>query len=282
MAQLRLPRLKNCSHRGCTNKGLARDGFCMNHTQTASNAMYTVTDINGMKNPIGMELECVCSNYDVRKITECVTGDGSLPSGGQEIKILADASKIGQKAGNIALRAKSLGARVVRQCGFHVHTSLPTRMNTPDPYANNARSLINSTQKRALHKVVFGMQNEAFDLFPCRLSNTYCQKIRESYDHSALSQHYSWVSFSGHLPTIEVRLHSGTLSPSKIYSWGKVCIGMQKIFHDVLDGKRTEGVKRAENGEFIRLFRKNSVARQYLEARKAADGRNVRYNMQIV
>ena len=282
MAQLRLPRIKNCSQSGCTNKGLARDGFCMSHTQASNTEIYTVTDINGMKNPIGMEIECVCHNYDVRKITECVTGDGSLPSGGQEIKILADASKIGQIAGNVVLRAKSLGAHISRQCGFHVHTSLPSRMKSDNTYNNVARVLINSDQQQKLHKIVFGMQNEAFSLFPRRISNTYCRMIPENYSPYSLSEHYAWVSLSGHLPTIEVRLHSGTLSPSKIYSWGKVCIGMQKIFHDALNGEQTEGIKRAENGEFIRLFRKNSVARQYLDARKAADGRNVRYNMQIV
>jgi len=278
MVKLRLPRIKQCSHTNCSALGIGMDGMCMSHSTRTNGGAWTVTDVSGIKNPIGMELECVCHNYDVRRLTECVTGDGSLPQGGHEIKILADADKVGIVAGDIARKAKMLGATVVRQCGFHVHTSLPQGMTRS--YGED----LSRETKSKIADLVVAIQDEAFSLFPSRLENNYCRKISTNnyYASSRMQAHYDWCSFSGHIPTIEVRLHTGTLSPSKIYAWGKVCTGLQKIFHDLIAGKETPAIKRARNGEFIRIFRKNSAAREYLEARKAADGRNVRFRMERV
>lgn len=270
MAQLKLPRLKTCLHPECQNFGITMDGKCSEHTSIRDEWGSTPRNVREIQNPIGMELECICDNRAIRKITECVCDDGSLPYNGHEIKILGDASEIGVKAADIARKARTLGARVHRCCGFHVHTSLPGK---------SRESIESSRIANRFFETLDPIQDEMFELFPTRARSSYCTKFDEGDD---LFSHFSWISFSANHPTIEVRIHPGTLSASKIYAWGEVCIGLQKLFHDVIMGRETDRTEEAKAGNLFGLFDEDSVALQYLNARKNQNGRNVRFQLETV
>lgn len=278
MPTLKLPRVRKCNHAGCTNPGICLDGKCGSHTETRNSSEYTLRDVTGINNPFGMELECV-GPQTVRKITKSVSGDGSVYDRrgrgheGHEIKILDDASRIGRTGAITAVKARLAGASVNRTCGFHVHTSLPKQANDYD-----SRQALNWKQ---VQKAGLAIQDEAFRLFPSRDGNYSARLYMDDWDSSleSLECHCSWISRSNNHPTIEVRIHPGTLSPSKIFAWGKVCVGLQKLFHDCLLSRDTETVKRAMSGKFIELFRKGSIARNYLETRRDQGGRNVRFNL---
>lgn len=260
MVALKAPRLKQCLTENCSNVAVASDGRCVSHTSVSRyDKPWTISVTKPMKNPFGMELECI-GPMDIRVASECVTGDGSLGDHGHEIKILAESSVIGIRAAAAARRASKLGGKVNRKCGFHVHMSLPQNIGTAGSY-NRTQNAIR------LLPVVRAIQNEVMNLFPSRKCNYYCDLVSSTDE---LTQHYSWLSLSSIHPTIECRIHPGTLSAHKIIAWGQVCVGLQKILHNVLLDKETESTKRALSGEFMRLFRKGTIARHYLEARKDA------------
>lgn len=261
MVTLKAPRLKTCAHPNCQALGLANDDKCLSHTsENRYNKPWTLTVDKPMKNPFGMELECV-GPMDIRLASKCVTGDGSLGDRGHEIKILAESSVVGVRAATAARKARLLGAKVNSKCGFHVHMSLPKDSSGPNWYSVRPHNAITLTP------IVMAIQNEVRNLFPSRKDNYYCAPVRDSMQ---MREHYSWLSISSGQPTIECRIHPGTLNSAKIIAWGQVCVGLQKIFHNVLLGVETESTKRARDGEFIRLFRKGTIARHYLEARSEA------------
>jgi hypothetical protein len=268
--QLKLPRIKNCSTEGCNALGLATDGKCMDHTSTQTSSLYTIRyspTTHDIENPFGVELECVCRDYDIRKITECVVDDYSIYDDGHEMKFLADASEIGIKSAEAARKAQLLGARINSQCGFHVHMSLPKGVSG----VTNSKAL-------KIFEIAEDIEHEMFSLFPGRDGNDYCHRLEyddEIYDHS------SWLSISENHPTVEVRIHSGTLSPSKIYAWTKVCEGLQEVIHEAIIGRSDELRRKVRRDGLFGLFDTGTVARDYLEARKNQGGRNVRFEMEV-
>lgn len=265
MSVTKIPRIRKCKNKNCENPGLAVDGFCMCHTRKSESSEWTITDITGIKNPFGMELECLGRDDNIRKVAECVVDDGSLSSYGHEIKILADATKIGKIGAITARKARALGARVNGTCGFHVHMSVN--------YTGEIRNRYSVAD--LLQPVARAIETEAFSLFPSRRNNTYCHSVRGN----CMADHYSWLSLSGKFKTLECRIHPGTLSASKIIAWTAVCRGLQRLFQNVIDGEDTEIVKRAKDRHFIQLFRKGSVARHYLEKRKEVEGRMSAYSL---
>lgn len=265
MVALKAPRLKKCTHRDCESLGLASDNKCVLHTsESRYEKPWTLAVEKPMRNPFGMELECI-GPTDIRLSSKCVTGDGSLGFNGHEIKILAESSVIGIRAATAARKAAKLGGRITKKCGFHVHMSMPKSMSGENWHSLRRENAIK------LAPVVMAIQSEVRNLFPSRKDNYYCHGIR---GHQELTEHYSWLSISSGQPTIECRIHPGTLNASKIIAWGQVCVGLQKVLHSVLLGDETESTKRARDGEFVRLFRKGTIARHYLDAR--LDSQNTR------
>lgn len=274
MAQMRIPRLKTCS--ACDRVGVASDGKCIRHTNSPRSDLYTLRDVSQIENPFGMELECYCEDEDILYLTDCVTEDGSLDEYGREMKILADVSEIGAKAADLARRAKLLGAFVDDSCGFHVHTSLPKNRSLN---SHGRPQAINSSEASRLYSVMKPIEREVFSLFPARARNSYTSNL---YNADNLYDHCSWVSISGSHPTIEVRVHSGTLSESKIFAWAEVCSGLQQLFHDAIQDVDSDRVRMAKEGKFIQLFKEGTAARAYLDARHEKGGRNVRFKLEAV
>lgn len=263
-----LPRLKMC--KDCSELAIAADGRCQRHTRSrrvmssySARPMPTPT----VKNPIGMELECVVEHYHQRasvcSVAPCVCPDGSLGENGLEIKTVADAKRIGDRGADIAQRAHLAGGKVNRTCGFHVHLS-----NPKDPFRNHVR--IGHYHADNLLPYVRGMEASMYNLIPShRRDNTYCRPVTCA---DSLFSHYSWLSISERVPTIEVRLHPGTLNPWKVKAWADVCIGLQEILHSILGGEPSKNAELAKTGRFIETFPAKSLARKYLQARLDSNG----------
>ena len=273
MPSFKLPRLKECKTRNCTAYGISVDGRCIQHT-TFNEPVYTNNHVASLKNPIGVELECSAPRA-IRHITEILATDGSVNGGaeqyGYEIKAVDEHTRIGVKSADLARKAKILGSRVNRSCGFHVHMSFPGNPSISESYYD-----MKSEYKYKLFPIISAIQEEVFSLFSSRANNHYCFKIRRESD---MSDHSAWINVGYSRPTTEIKIHSGTLSPAKITSWTQVCVGLQKMFHDVYYEKETLAVKKAKNGDFIKMFRSGTIARKYLEARKASEGRLRRYRL---
>lgn len=267
-----LPRLKMCKN--CSDIAIAWDGRCMRHTR-ANRSTRSYSDrpmpTAAMTNPFGMELECVnpaASRSAVNVVTKFACSDGSLDDGGVEIKIVADAKKIGDKAADIAQRARIAGGLITNKCGFHVHMSRPVEYKSVrgvQIYQN-----IGTAEARNLFPYLKGMEPTFMEMMPNhRRDNQYCRAMRTESD---MFEHYYWLSISNRVPTLELRIHPGTLNPWKVKAWAEVCQGLQAILHSVLAGKPSEAAELAKAGNLVRTFPVNSLASKYVKARIAAKG----------
>lgn len=268
MPTIALPALKMCKH--CPEIATASDGCCINHTRSPRrirNYSSSPKVTRSMKNPVGVELECKNANRDKLTTVGHVSADGSVTGGG-EIKLVADASKIGIKAADIAQRARIAGAYVDRDCGFHVHLSSIRNhfgfvsLNYEEHYLQR------------LFKVAQKIENFIFDLMPqSRQRNLYCRRLT---DHHSIGYHHSWISASSRVPTIEIRIHPGTLNPWKVKGWIEACIVMQKAFHAALKEEENQILELFMTGEHDRIleaFGYDTLAYRYVSARLASGGK---------
>lgn len=281
MVTVALPRLKMC--KDCSEVAVSTDGRCGKHSTRAREVKnYTArpNPTKAMKNPFGMEIECIAGDKrrDVVTVASHVCSDGSLGYDGVEIKLVADAPKMGDKAADIAQRAKIAGATVSRRCGLHVHMSLPVNKDAYIPRYSRSHQeykALTSTDRDNLFPYIKGMEDEMYNLIPSsRRDNTYCQRIRRS---SELANHYSWLSLSCRVPTIELRLHPGTLNPWKVKAWSEFCIVMQEALHSIIEGKPNRQAEYMRAGTFTGSFPYSSLAGKYIRARKNADGKLLKF-----
>lgn len=123
------------------------------------------------------------------------------------------------------------GADVNKSCGYHLHTS-----NERFYTASNIEKLIHVWV--AIEDVMFLTQP------PSRFSNKYCQRLLKPFVSGSLEnlpkqkqeiiekfggvERYSALNLSALSKhgTIEIRLHSGTLDPAKIFNWIKLAHAM--------------------------------------------------------
>jgi hypothetical protein len=267
-----LPRLKMCKN--CSDIAVAWDGRCIRHTRASrSTRGYTERPMPtpAMKNPFGMELECINpdgNRHALNVVSKFPCSDASLGDGGVEIKIVADAKKIGDKAADIAQRARMVGGVINHKCGFHVHMSRPVEYKTlrgVQMYQN-----IGGSEASNLYPYLRGMEATFMSMVPKhRRDNQYCRALSNAND---IFDHYYWLSISTRVPTIELRIHPGTLNPWKVKAWAEVCAGLQTILHSIIAGKPNEAAEKAKEGNLLSTFEPNSLAAKYIKARLNANG----------
>lgn len=268
-----LPRLKMC--KDCDEIAVSFDGRCKNHTRS-SRGVRNYTDrpnpTKSMVNPFGVELEAIntCPRRSLFSVEQFVCYDSSVEGdGGAEIKIIADSKRIGDKSADVAQRALIAGGKVNKKCGFHVHMSMPKVAESIS--GRPIFQPLTDQDLRNIYPFLEGMQSVFFSLMPpSRRDNHYCRAFRDGF--YSLQDHHSWVARGARTPTLELRIHPGTLNPWKVKAWIDVCKGLQKIVHSVMLGSPSKDAIDAREGRFIETFKKNSLARKYLDARMASNG----------
>ena len=204
MPSTTLPRLKMCKNDNCSDIAVSYDKCCVRHSRASRQVRcYTSRPMPtpSMKNPFGMELECVntAPNNPLGTVTRFACSDASLDCDGVEIKIVADVKKIGDKAADIAQRARIAGGKVTRKCGFHVHMSRPIEYTTLG--GRSCYAEINSSTAQTAFAFIKGMEDQFFQMIPNhRRDNQYCRKL---YSYESLYEHYSWVSISDGFPLLK-------------------------------------------------------------------------------
>jgi hypothetical protein len=191
-------------------------------------------------------------------------------SEGVEYKICADARKISDRGADVVQRARLAGARVDRRCGIHVHMSRPCLLKTI-----TGRSLyvnLDSPMITRLFELVQKIQPEFMNMVPNRRrDNEYCRAINRP---SELTDHHVWLSISNQVPTVENRIHPGTLNPWKVKAWSETCKHLQKLCNDVILNKESDYsdlTKTALTDGFITSL-PNGLAKRYVNARIDSNG----------
>lgn len=277
-----LPTLKICRACGC-NVATSWDGYCPDHSGDRPLKDYSARPMprNNTRSPIGVELELVHPN-GARKITPIeryVCYDGSLPHNGGEIKILSPSSRVADKVADTVQRARIAGCEVSHRAGFHVHLSHPNGWNR-DRYN---RGVLYDEGHENRHEgamdavATWGgiVQDYLFSLMPpSRRDNTYCKRIIERED---ISSHYSWLSWSSRIPTVEVRIHPSTVNPLKAKAWIETCLVMrvrlERVMNTQTRGEELEtarsvfqgGVSGVSPSQYLAL---TPLSRGYLQARE--------------
>lgn len=268
-----LPRLKMC--KDCDEIAISHDGRCRNHFQS-NNRVRNYTDrpnpTKTMLNPFGVELEAIntCNRNSLFTVEPFVCYDASVAGdNGAEIKIIADSRKICDKSADTAQRARLAGGVVTTKCGFHVHMSMPKVMES---YGGRPIfASLDSTNLQKLYPFLLGMQETFFNLVPNhRRDNEFCRAFSDNW--YSLEDHHGWIARGARTPTLELRIHPGTLNPWKVKAWLEVCKGLQKIVHSVLKDDPSKDAIDAREGKFIQTFKKGTLARKYLDARMKGSG----------
>jgi len=268
-----LPELKLCKNRECGSIATGYSGFCFTCDSSRSIRSYTTTPKPRatVKNPMGVEIECY--NSDVRKVTHVaryVCRDGSLPSGGGEIKLCSTEAKLEDTAADVVQRSRIVGNRVNKQCGLHVHMQIDALKAIPtNRYYSDERYAVADR----LFEFVSSIEPFMFDIVPSsRQRNHYCNRVRH---RDYLLSHHSWITMSSHLPTVEVRIHSGTMNPWKIKGWinawkqvrpdlDKIATG-EEGWRDIVDSYRDRG--------FLNKLTPDSIGYKYIRARDNYGGK---------
>jgi hypothetical protein len=134
-----------------------------------------------------------------------VASDGSIrPPGGQnghEIRVLLDRSVAEPRLFNLCKRFATLGLRVNKSCGLHVHL--------------DARSL-SFAEVMARAKVMDKWLTALMELLPVsRRDNSYCKWGVAQHDRYRAVNVQAWSTHK----TIEVRCGSATLDYNKVLAW---------------------------------------------------------------
>lgn len=263
VAQVELPQLKLCKCVSCSEIATSWDGYCPRHAGYRPLKSYSSRPrvSRNAKDPIGVELEMYNpqSIYRLTNVARYVCSDGSLPAGGGEVKLCSTAKKISAIAADTAQRARIAGAEVNKKCGFHVHMSLPEGFHRGSYYHRTEGYL-------RLYNFANKLEDKFFAIMPpSRKNNQYC--VRFQGNDSGLSSHYSWLSLSDRVPTVELRIHGGTTNPWKVKAWIEFCINLRQVIHKVISGESVpEDAAAVESlADFCPT---GSLAAKYIKARE--------------
>jgi hypothetical protein len=257
-----LPALKVCKNPNCGMVATSFDGLCPAHAPIRRLKNYTSRPRvpRAACNPIGVELEMQNRQRlnNLTTVARFVCSDGSIGYDGGEIKLVQDASKISNLAADTTQRAALAGCEADKRCGFHVHLGLD---------ADQYHAINNSEAVHRLYAAVKHIEPYFFDIVPrSRRKNQYCSTVNAP---SFLFNHYSWVSLSRRVPTIEVRIHGGTTNAWKVKAWVDVCIELKKYFLHAIESTAHFGVY---DSRFSNNLPSGSLAQKYLFAREIAGG----------
>jgi len=272
-----LPPIKTCKNPNCASVAISYDGFCKSHAPSRRIKSYNSRPRCSSRwaNPIGIELEMIHpeSSSRLAQVARFACTDGSLPYGGAEIKLVQDASKITNIAADTAQRAGLAGAKVNRSCGFHVHMGLPNGIMSGLDRRNDANWSTSNARNR-LWGLAMHFQEYFFDIVPkTRRTNSYCSQLTSSTN--SLFSHYSWLSVSGRVPTVELRIHSGTVNPWKVKGWVEVAVRLREMVNAAILG--TEGWDNLPSRKFVDYVEPGTLGSKYLLARERAGGKLVNF-----
>lgn len=233
-----LPTLKLCKTCQC-NVATSWDGFCAEHSGMRPLRDYQSRPVprTTMVDPIGVELELVHPD-GVRRVTPLeryVCYDGSLPPNGGEAKILTPAKKASMRVADTIQRARIAGCETSPKAGFHVHLSLRKGWKRSPWSSAEVLSDSDRTHTGALSAVEqWGtiVEDYLFSLMPqSRRNNRYCAALKAN----GITSHYSWLSWSQRIPTVEVRIHGCTLNAMKAKAWIDCCLNIRRRINNVID-----------------------------------------------
>lgn len=273
-----LPNVKICKRNECGNVAVSFDGLCSTHAPIRRIKSYNSRpSCSRMKNPIGMELELVHprGHYHITPIARYVCSDASIGYDGGEIKFVAPADKIADKAADIAQRAAHAGCKVNKRCGFHVHNSLPDgvggglRCQSSDLISEG---YYQDYAIKRLYNFAKVFEEYFFDIVPqSRQKNGYCARLTNA---ASLHNHYSWLSLSHRVPTVELRIHGATVNPWKVKGWMEVNIRMRELMHEVILDNNNESALSItqKSAKFSDFMPDGSLGKKYLLARENAGG----------
>lgn len=253
--------MRKCKFSGCFQSAVCVDGRCAKHTgKVKSKAQYSKRSYPRTEQPhLGIEIECFAPDETVHRVllAQSLTphSDGSLPSMGCEFKICAPVKQAVIRAHNLCGRLSSVGARVNRTCGLHVH------IDARNVYYNRKQMFINW---------LYASESFWFALIPeSRRNGKYCQSLgRWLVCGRPQTVHLSWANISPY-QTIEIRLHPGSINPHKVGAWMRVCNCLMELLH----GEKPFPHYFVENRkEWMRHVFSDRLALEYVQARLSASG----------
>ncbi len=254
-----LPELKMCKH--CDKIATGYDGVCVAHARRRSLGRYSSSPRPraNVKHPMGVEIECYNPSgitHYVTHVSEYVCEDGSLPSGGGEIKLCSPENKMEDKAADVVQRAVIAGNKANKQCGLHLHFQRP---------------IINWDALRRLKMFVAEIQDFMFDIVPkSRKFNRYCEKL----GNESIQSHYCWFSLSDRHPTYEIRIHGGTMNPWKVKGWINAWVQVRPDIDKIVNGLEgwEDTVVSYRHDGFLKKLDPNSIGYRYIKARANNEG----------
>jgi hypothetical protein len=138
--------------------------------------------------------------------------DGSVHVGpfNHELCVLGKEKEIFSIVKKVCDALAATGAKVNKTCGLHVHIDMRNR-NTSTCFNNLV----------CAQNILYAMNPYA------RAAGTYCRKVdTKDFEIGSKIGHYAGVNASAHAKhkTIEIRIHSGTVSAKKINNWIKLLL----------------------------------------------------------
>lgn len=268
-----LPELKLCKNSYCSSIATGFDGFCYSCDSRRNLRNYTSrpNPRASVKNPMGIEIECYNpeSRNRVTHVAQYVCQDGSLPENGGEIKLCAPENKLEDIAADTVQRSRLVGNKVDSSCGLHVHMQIKELTARDWQYNYNKRKEV----AQRVFELVASMQEFVFDIVPrSRRGNHYCGKIRQWED---LFDHHRWITFSSHIPTVEVRVHAGTMNPWKVKGWVNALKQIRPDIDKIVSGEQGWGTvveKYSGDGFLTNQLKPNTIGYKYIAARNASGG----------
>jgi len=237
----RRPRKNRCeyyveSHRNTNNGGTFEvyliggvhtmpNAFLNFHNRKKIDSMFCGKKPTTKDNYIGVELECF-SEYTQKDIAlkllkakldkyVCIKHDRSIQTNGEdlhsmEIAILCKEDEYEKVVGNICKVLNDNECRVNKSCGFHVHLDMRHR-NKELAYSN----LVSA------QPILYAMNP------PSRRNNRYCQRTKTKRFSSNGNRYKgingtAWRKYN----TVEIRIHAGTINPTKIINWIKLLVAI--------------------------------------------------------
>jgi hypothetical protein len=181
-----------------------------------------------------------------------------------------DAAKIANVAADTAQRAALAGAKVNSACGFHVHMGLPAAVSRGSLQRHDIYEPVHYTRNR-LYKFAKHFEEYFFDIVPrSRKGNIYCERLQ---DVNSMLCHHAWFSVSYSVPTVELRIHGGTVNPWKVKGWVEVCIRMRQMINAAILNE--EGWDNLPSRKFVDYLEPGTLGSKYLLARECAGGKLV-------